>query len=89
MTFISRLFNSSGASDNEVADLKQARADGYTDYNAKVICAFQQAIEARGCDYTALAETLQFARSINDYKLTPVGLQAHYNEASFGWLFSK
>lgn len=85
MSIIDRLFNTGAPKIEQSADDK--RADGYSSYNAQVICAFQRDLETLGCDYSALQDTLQFARSINDYKVTPIGLMAHYTEQT-AWMFA-
>lgn len=72
MNLIKRILGNKQTGDN-------ARNDGYSAYNARVICSFQADIEkSANCDYAALRDTLGYARTINDYKVTPVGLRARY-----------
>lgn len=68
---------------------RNVRQDGYTDYNAKVLCAFQTGVEnSPTADYSALRATLLWARCLGNVRLSPVGVYAHYEELARGYLYS-
>jgi len=68
-----------GRLNNTAGSAQTTRADGYDDYSARVVCAFQKQAEAHNCDYNALRSTLAYARTADQSTITLDTLQAVYN----------
>jgi hypothetical protein len=66
-----------------------ARHDDYNERNARIVCSWQQSVEASAnCDYDALRATLLWARSLSaDYRISLVGLWAHYHDRAIGYRY--